>query len=196
MENLPTEFIPPAPEAAQPKPRSARLVVDMIETLLLALVLFLGINLVTARIRVDGSSMEPTLHHGDYVIVNRLAYKWAKPHRGDVIVFRFPRNPRQEYVKRILGLEGDEINITNGQVFVNGQLLEESYIAEAPRYSSSWRVPQDSLFVLGDNRNHSSDSHDWEYVPMENVIGKALVVYWPPPAWGLIAHITPKTTRE
>jgi signal peptidase I len=193
MDNLPVEVTPEAPEAEQPKTYSSRAVWDIFETLLLALVLFVGINLITARIRVDGSSMEPTLHNNEYVIVNRLAYKWAKPHRGDVIVFRFPRDPSQEYVKRVIGLPGDEVYITNGQVFVNGQLLNEPYIAEAPQYYGTWRVPQDSLFVLGDNRNHSSDSHDWEYVPMQNVIGKALIVYWPPSAWSLVGHVIPKT---
>jgi len=194
VDNLQTEFIPETPAAEQPKTRSSHVVLDVIETLLLALVLFVGINLITARIRVDGLSMEPTLHNGEYVLVNRLAYKWAKPRLGDVIVFRFPRNPRQEFIKRVIGLAGDEVYITNKQVFVNGQLLDEPYIAEAPQYFGTWRVPQNSLFVLGDNRNHSSDSQEWEYVPMQNVVGKALVVYWPPSAWGLIGHITPRTS--
>jgi len=191
LDNLPTEFTPETPFAEPAKTRSSRVVLDVIETLLLALVLFLGINLLTARIRVDGPSMKPTLHNGEYVIINRLAYKWAKPHWGDVIVFRFPRNPRQEYIKRVIGLPGDEVYITNKQVFVNGQLLNEPYIAEAPQYFGTWRVPENSLFVLGDNRNDSSDSHDWEFVPMQNVVGKALVVYWPPSAWDLVAHTNP-----
>jgi signal peptidase I len=194
LENLKTEFNPETPAAEPPKTRSSYVVWDVIETLLLALVLFLGINLITARIRVDGPSMQPTLHNGEYVIVNRLAYKWAKPRLGEVIIFRFPRNPRQEYIKRVIGVPGDEVYITNKQVFVNGQLLDEPYIADAPQYFGTWRVPQNSLFVLGDNRNDSSDSHDWEFVPMQNVIGKALVVYWPPSTWGLIAHINPKSS--
>jgi signal peptidase I len=164
---------------------------DMVETLLLAVALFLGINLITARIQVDGPSMKPTLHNGEYVIVNRLAYKWAKPRLGEVIVFRFPRDPRKEYIKRVIGVPGDEVYITNKQVFVNGKLLDEPYIAEAPQYYGTWRVPEDSLFVLGDNRNDSSDSHNWEFVPMRNMVGKALVVYWPPSAWGPIAHTNP-----
>jgi signal peptidase I len=191
LDNLPTEFIPETPAPQPAKNRSVRAVWDVIETLLLALVLFLGINLITARIRVDGPSMKPTFQNGEYVIVNRLAYRWAKPHLGEVIVFRFPRNPRQEYIKRVIGLPGDEVYITNKQVFVNGQLLDEPYIAEAPRYFGTWRVPENSLFVLGDNRNDSSDSHDWEFVPTKNVVGKALVVYWPPSAWSLVAHTNP-----
>jgi signal peptidase I len=194
LENLPTEASPETPAAEPPKTRSSHAVWDMIETLLLALVLFLGMNLITARIRVEGPSMKPTLHNGEYVLVNRLAYKWAKPHLGEVIVFRFPRNPSQEYIKRVIGVPGDEVYITNKQVFINGQLVDEPYIADAPQYYGTWRVPENSLFVLGDNRNDSSDSHDWEYVPMQNVVGKALVVYWPPLAWGLIAHTNPVTS--
>ena len=191
MENLPTESNLGAPAVEPPKTRSSRVVLDAIETLLLALVLFLGINLITARIRVDGPSMQPTLYNGEYVLVNRLAYKWAKPHLGEVIVFRFPRNPRQEYVKRVIGTQGDEVYIANEQVFVNGQLLDEPYIAAAPQDHGRWNVPDGSLFVLGDNRNDSSDSREWEFVPLENVVGKALVVYWPPSAWDLIAHPNP-----
>ena len=191
MENLPTESNLEAPAVEPPKTRSSRVVLDAIETLLLALVLFLGINLITARIRVDGPSMQPTLYNGEYVLVNRLAYKWAKPRLGEVVVFRYPRNPSQEYVKRVIGVPGDEIYIANRQVFVNGQLLDEPYIADAPQDNGRWIVPENSLFVLGDNRNDSSDSRDWDFVPMENMIGKALVVYWPPSAWGLIAHTNP-----
>jgi signal peptidase I len=191
VDNLPTEINPAAPVAEPPKARSTRAALDLIETLLLALVLFLGINLISARIRVDGPSMIPTLHNGEYVIVNRLAYKWAKPRLGDVIVFRFPRDPSQEYIKRVIGLPGDEVYITNQQVFVNGILLNEPYIAEEPEYFGRWRIPANSLFVLGDNRNDSSDSHDWEYVPMKNVIGKALFIYWPPSAISLLAHPNP-----
>ena len=191
MDNLPTDVNPATPAVEPPKTRTSRAVLDLVETLLLAVVLFLGINLITARIRVDGPSMNPTLHNGEYVIVNRLAYKWSKPRLGDVIVFRFPRDPTQEYIKRVIGLPGDEVYIANKQVFINGKLLDENYIAEPPDYFGRWRVPANSLFVLGDNRNDSSDSHDWEYVPMKNVIGKALVVYWPPSSMGLIAHVNP-----
>jgi signal peptidase I len=191
LENLPTESNPETPAVEISKKPSSHVVWDVLETVLLAVVLFLGINLVIARIRVDGPSMEPTLYSGEHVLVNRLAYKWAKPHRGEVIVFRFPRDPRVDYIKRVIGLPGDEVYITNQQVFVNGQLLDEPYIAEEPDYFGRWQVPENSLFVLGDNRNDSSDSHDWEFVPMQNVIGKALVVYWPPSAWGLIAHTNP-----
>jgi signal peptidase I len=168
-----------------------RFVLDVLETIVLSVLLFLAINTISARIRVDGFSMEPTLKNGEFVIVNKLAYTLGKPKIGDVIVFRYPRNPQEEYIKRVIGLPGDQVNIANGQVMVNGQTLKEPYIFSPPRYVSDWTVPPNSLFVLGDNRNNSSDSHNWGPVPMDNVIGKALFVYWPPAQWGLIAHPPP-----
>jgi signal peptidase I len=194
VENLPNEITPEPTPAEQPKTRSLRMVWDVVETLLIALVLFVGINLLTARIRVDGSSMEPNFFNNEYIIVNRLAYKWAKPHRGEVIVFRYPSNPKQDLIKRVIGLPGDVVYITTKQVFINGKLLDETYIADAPNYFGTWRVPENSLFVLGDNRNASYDSKDWGYVPMQNVVGKALMVYWPPTSWGLVRHIPPQTS--
>ena len=163
-----------------------RFLLDILETLVLSGILFLAINAISARIRVDGFSMEPTLRNGEFVIVNKLAYRFGKPSIGDVIVFHYPRDPAQEYIKRVIGLSGDQVKISNGQVMVNGQAITEPYIAAAPRYDSEWSVPESSLFVLGDNRNNSSDSHNWGPVPMENVVGKALFVYWPPTEWGLI----------
>jgi signal peptidase I len=165
-----------------------RFLLDVAETVILAAVLFLGINAISARIRVDGYSMEPTLHNGEFVIVNKLAYRLGSPDHGDVIVFRYPRDPTQEYIKRVIGLPGDLVNVNNGEVFVNGQRIDEPYVASAPRYQSEWTVPDGNLFVLGDNRNNSSDSHNWGPVPLENVIGRALFVYWPPQSWGAIAH--------
>ena len=175
----------PPPEG---KGRVIRGFLDVLETLIFSLLLFAAINALTARIRVDGMSMEPTLYSGEFVIVNRLAYRWADPKPGDIIVFRFPRNPEQEYIKRIIGLPGDAIVIENKQVMVNEIVLDEPYIASPPRYESTWTVPENSLFVLGDNRNNSSDSHNWGPVPLENVIGKAVFIYWPPAEWGPVTH--------
>jgi len=165
-----------------------RFLLDILETIALSALLFLAINAVSARIRVDGFSMEPTLRNGEFVIVNKLAYQLGEPDTGDVIVFHYPRDPEQEYIKRVIGLPGDQVEVNNGQVYVNGEQIQEPYIAAPPRYQSRWEVPESSLFVLGDNRNNSSDSHNWGPVPMENVIGKALFVYWPPDQWGLIKH--------
>jgi len=173
-------------EETEKKPGFFRFLLDLLETLALAAVLYLGINAVSARIRVDGSSMEPTLRTGEYVIVNKLAYKLGSPRIGDVVVFRYPRNPSQEYIKRIIGLPGDQVKITRGRVYVNGEMLDEPYLAYPPSYQGNWSVSDSQLFVLGDNRNNSSDSHNWGMVPMENVIGKAVLIYWPPANWGKI----------
>jgi signal peptidase I len=179
-------------ELSQPKEKRSgflRFLVDILETLVLSVVLFVSINMISARIRVDGASMEPTLVSGEYVIVNRLSYRLGSPQRGDIIVFHFPRDPKEEYIKRIIGLPGDEVEVKNGAVYVNGQLLNESYLKVKMDYLGTWSVPEGQLFVLGDNRNNSSDSHDWGTVPMDYVVGKAVLVYWPPPAWGLIDHV-------
>jgi len=181
-----------APEPSQREEKRSglmRFMVDVLETLVLSVVLFVSINLISARIRVDGASMEPTLVSGEYVIVNRLSYRLGNPRQGDIIVFHYPVNPEEEFIKRVIGLPGDQIEVKNGSVYVNGQILEENYLRARTNYLGTWTVPEGNLFVLGDNRNNSSDSHDWGTVPMEYVVGKAVLVYWPPPAWGLIDHV-------
>ncbi len=186
FQNYSTEIQPENQEAENEPSGLFRFFVDILETLILSVLLFVGINAISARIRVDGSSMEPSFHTGEFVIVNRLAYKFGLPEHGDVVVFHWPRDPSQEYIKRVIGLPGNQVKVVDGQVYVNDQVLVEPYIAAAPRYQGSWQVPADQVFVLGDNRNNSSDSHNWGAVPMENVIGKAIFVYWPPPEWGVV----------
>jgi signal peptidase I len=164
-----------------------RALVDIIETIILSVALFLGINMISARIRVESISMQPTLHAGNFVLVNKIAYKLGYPERGDVIVFRYPPDPEQvPYIKRIIGLPGDRVRIFDGKVSVNDQILVEPYIAATTHQGGEWTVPENALFVMGDNRNNSSDSRSWGMVPMENVIGKAEVVYWPPDKWGML----------
>ncbi len=152
---------------------------DLLETILLAAVLFVGINLVSVRIRVESISMEPTLIPGEFVIVNKLAYRFGEMHRGDVVVFYYPRDPSQRYIKRIIGLPGDEVTISGGRVFINGAPINEPYLNAPPTYMGTWQVPRDGIFVLGDNRNRSADSHVWGMVPLDYIIGKAVFVYWP-----------------
>jgi signal peptidase I len=165
-----------------------KFLLDVLETVGLSLVLFLGINAVSARIRVESISMQPTLYAGDYVIVNKIAYKLGTPERGDVIVFRFPPDPaREPYIKRVIGLPGDHLHIEDGKVYINGELLIEPYLRVQTERGGDWTVPEDSLFVMGDNRNNSSDSRAWGMVPEENIIGRALVIYWPPNQWGVLS---------
>lgn len=190
METL--QLDPPSeqPEVSNKDTGIVRFVVDILETLVLSVILFIGINAVSARIRVDGSSMEPTLHSGEFVIVNKLSYKFGDPTLGEIVVFHFPRDPEQEYIKRVIGLPGDQVIIDQGKVIVNNRLIDEPYIAANPAYDGTWIVPEGHLFVLGDNRNNSSDSHNWGTVPQEYVIGKAVFVYWPPGEWGKIEHVS------
>lgn len=185
-EVLPTSTV--TDEEQEEKSSFWKEILDLFQTILIALLLYLAINAVSARIRVDGSSMEPTLHNGEFVMVSRLSYWWGEPQIGDVIVFKFPPDPEKEYIKRVIGLPGDSVKITGGVVYVNGEKLEEPYVAYHTSYSGQWQVPEGHLFVLGDNRNNSSDSHSWGTVPIENVVGKAIFIYWPPSEWGTIPH--------
>jgi len=191
IENYPPEITPETlveenDATEEQKSGFFRFLIDVLETLVLSVLLFLAINAISARIRVDGSSMEPSLQSGEFVIVNRLAYKLGEPESGDVVVFHFPGDPGQEYIKRLIGLPGDAVRVSSGTVYINDQALDEPYIAANPRYQGSWNVPENHIFVLGDNRNNSSDSHNWGSVPMENVIGEAFFIYWPPTDWGKI----------
>lgn len=194
MESLQT------PQTGQGNPASGesdqpadwkRAAFDIIETLILAAVLYFGINAVSARVRVDGFSMNPSLANGEYILVNKLAYRLGEPARGDIVVFSFPLDPEQDLIKRVIGLPGETVMVQNGQVSVNGVLIDEPYIAASPLYNGTWVVTEDQLFVLGDNRNESKDSHEWGLLPMENIIGKAVLIYWPPPKWEVIDHVEP-----
>jgi signal peptidase I len=190
LEQFHTDMIPESPPADSRRPGFLRFLLDVVETLILSVILFAAINAVSARIRVDGASMEPTLKSGEFVIVNKLAYMLGKPQVGDVIVFHYPRDPSQEYIKRVIGLPGDQVSVREGQVYLNDQPLEEDYIAASPVYEYTQDVPEEALFVLGDNRNNSSDSHNWGAVPLDYVVGKALFVYWPPTEWGMLEQPT------
>lgn len=188
MDNIDSQVVANAPEAQNRWRILLRMAADFVETIALAVLIFLGINGISARIRVDGTSMEPNLHTGEYVVVNKFAYRFGQPYLGDVIVFHFPGNPGQEYIKRVIGVPGDLVQVEQGQVYVNGAPIQEPYIAAQPNYQGSWTVPANSLFVLGDNRNNSSDSHSWGMVPYSYVVGKAVFIYWPLNQWGTLSR--------
>jgi signal peptidase I len=190
-DNADFEHAPPewgAPISPKPPNRFLQFMGEMLQTLLVAGLLFLGVNLITARIRVEGISMEPNLHEGQFVVVNRLAYRWAEPQRGDIIVFRFPLNPKRRFIKRVIGLPGDTLVVRSGQVLINGEVIYEPYLSITPRYNGEWIVGPDEVFVLGDNRNNSSDSQNWGALPLDEIIGRAVFVYWPPTEVGTIPH--------
>lgn len=161
---------------------------DILETIVLAIALFVIINIVSSRIKVESISMQPTLYAGNFVLVNKVAYKIGEPERGDIIVFRYPPAPNETpYIKRVIGLPGDVISIDGGNVYVNGYQLIEPYLMANTSRGGEWTVPAGNLFVMGDNRNNSSDSRMWGFVPLGNVIGKAEVVYWPPEKWTMLS---------
>jgi signal peptidase I len=183
---------PPLDWGAKPSPRGGNrllsLLGEVLQTVLIALGLFLVVNLVTARIRVEGNSMEPSLHDGEFVVVNRLSLAWEDPSRGDIVVFHFPLDPTRRYIKRVIGVPGDSVSVQEGEVFINGIKLDEPYIAAPPLYTGEWAVGDGEVFVLGDNRNESSDSQNWGNLSQNAIIGKAVLVYWPPTEIGLIPH--------
>lgn len=183
---------PPLDWGAKTSPRGGNrllsLLGEVLQTVLIALGLFLVVNLVTARIRVEGNSMEPSLHDGEFVVVNRLSLAWEDPSRGDIVVFHFPLDPTRRYIKRVIGVPGDSVSVQDGEVFINGIKLEEPYIAAPPLYVGDWMVGEGEVFVLGDNRNESSDSQNWGNLSQNAIIGKAVLVYWPPTEIGLIPH--------
>jgi signal peptidase I len=189
----------------EPRRRLKRVVWELTQTLVLAALIFLLVRAVAQNFRVEGPSMEPGLHNGQYLLVNKAVYfklnlgtlsKYVPfidaedgeevflfhgPQRGDVIVFRYPKDPDRDFIKRVIGVPGDTIKIDEqGTVFVNGEALDEKYISDSsPRPLEEQVVPPDSYFVLGDNRPNSSDSRNWGFVPEENIIGKAMLSYWP-----------------
>jgi signal peptidase I len=161
---------------------------EVIETILLTIIIFLVLNVTTGRFQVRGSSMEPTLHNGQYLVIGKVVYWIHPPERGDVIVFQPPQNPGEDYIKRVVGLPGEQVEIRDGAVWVDGVRLEEPYVTSLGPYSNTWTLGDGEYFVLGDNRANSSDSHTWGTLPEENIVGKAWLCYWPPEEWSLVAH--------
>lgn len=159
------------------------LIYEWVPTIGLALALALVLKtFVVASFYIPSGSMEHTLQKGDLLIADKLSYKLLQhdPHRGDIMIFRYPKDPRKDYIKRVIGLPGDTVRVFDGLVYVNGEALQEDYIAETPdtNYPDTV-VPEDSYFVMGDNRRHSSDSRVWGFVPRANIEGRALFVFWP-----------------
>ncbi|HVC35743.1 MAG TPA: signal peptidase I [Chloroflexota bacterium] len=182
---------------------------DIFETLLLTVVIFLIVQSIVKNFKVEGTSMEPTLHNNEFLLVDKAVF-WSVntaaaqrvvpsaapsegtnrvfvfhgPQRGNIIVFEYPRDTSRDFIKRVIGLPGDTVEIHDQHVYVNGRALAEPYIMAAPDYSmAAVTVPPGQYFVLGDNRNDSSDSHVWGTVPFDDIIGEALVSYWPLGDW-------------
>ena len=193
--------------------RVRRVAWELVQTLVLAALIFLMVRGVAQNFRVEGPSMEPGLHNGQYLLVNKAVYfkldlgelskyipfidggdhssrfLFHGPERGDVIVFRYPRDPSRDFIKRIIGVPGDTVSITDGVVTVNGAVIDEPYINTGANSDLDPKVvPEGSYFVLGDNRPNSSDSRNWGFVPEENIIGKAMFSYWPLSEFGGVGN--------
>lgn len=133
-------------------------------------------------VKVEGTSMMPGLDDQERIFINKFVYHWESVERGDVVVFRYPHDPHKSYIKRIIGMPGDDVKIDSGRVYVNGSVLEEPYVLDYYRDDRSYPeiiVPPNSFFVLGDHRNLSSDSRDFGPIPERTIYGKAVFVYWP-----------------
>lgn len=207
-------------EATRPEKKQGSMVREIVETLLLALIIFVAVRAVVLNFRVDGLSMTPSLQNSEMLLVNRNAYAhfdaWSlvdwlplvehaeasevypfdPPRRGDIIVFNPPvSNESQPYIKRVIGLPGETVEIRAGGVYIDGNRLDEPYLngAETPCASQPacgpFMVPQDSVFVLGDNRDNSTDSPDFGPVSLDRIIGKAWLSYWPLDRMGTMPHL-------
>jgi signal peptidase I len=167
---------------------------EVVETILLAAIIWLAVNTATARFVVEGPSMEPNFHTGEFVLVSRMTYwkVFGEPQRGDVVVLHPPNKPNEEFIKRVVGLPGDTIEVREGQVYVNGALLEEPYIAITTSNTGVWTIGEDQYFVMGDNRRNSEDSRTWgqNQLQREMIVGKAWLIYWPPRDWQIVPHQT------
>lgn len=140
---------------------------------------------------IKGSSMNPNFVDNEYVITDKISFRFKEPERGDVIVFKLPINQDIDYINRIIGLPGESIKIANGKVYINEQSLNEPYLEKTTESikesfieeGKNINIPKDYYFVMGDNRPHSSDSREWGFVPKSNIIGKVIFCYWPLNRW-------------
>ncbi len=160
------------------------------ESIALIAIIYTLVNLASARFIVEGQSMYPNFDSDQFILVSRVNYMLGDPQRGQIVVFQYPNDPEQDYIKRVIGVPGDVVEIRETQVYVNGTALNEPYINEPCTPVScpnkTWTLGGDEFFVMGDNRNHSSDSRAFGPVARHFLIGEALVRYWPPTAWGII----------
>lgn len=179
-------------------------VMDILETVVFVGSMFIVVYLfILTPNQVKGASMEPTFHTSEYILTSRITYKFRKMQRGDVVVFKSPKNPDIEYIKRIIGMPGDVVTITDGVVTVNDNLLSEQYIAATTnlweggcvKNGEPYSVPDGEVFVMGDNRPRSSDSREFCSIPIQSLIGQVFYRYFPADKIGIISNPLPKTIR-
>ena len=157
---------------------------------IIPIVVLIVLLLVTVKpFPVIGDSMEPTLHWGQWLLTNKIAYHSHEPERGDIIIFHPLYNPKVDIIKRLIALPDDTVEVRDGVVYVNDLSLDEPYVKEPPTYIFfRMIVPENEYFVLGDNRNDAFDSHVGWTLPRQSIVGKAWLSIWPPSQWGLVAH--------
>jgi signal peptidase I len=176
----------------QPESRGRSALREFAETIIFTLLIYVLVrHFLFENYRVVGFSMTPTLENDQFLVVNKLDYRLHDPQRGDIIVLRDPRDGDRKLIKRLIGLPGETVEIRRGQVYIEGQELDEPYITTPSQYSlAPTLIPTKQYFVLGDNRNNSSDSHNWGTLSGDKIVGKAWLSYWPPHLWGVVPHET------
>jgi signal peptidase I len=161
-----------------------RLVRDGLEAGIMAVVLFALLQATVQNTVVEGQSMQPNLTDGQRLLVNKVAYRFGEPVRGDIVVIRSPRGTSEKLIKRVVGMPGETIELSNGRVYINSQLLDEYYHPTVGmRPFPPTRVPPGHYFLLGDNRDHSGDSRVWGAAPRDLIIGRVWLSVWPPESW-------------
>lgn len=192
--DLETFSASPIPEKTFPE-KLKDYFIEFFETIVVIGAIFALIYLFVAQFhKVSGYSMVPTFHDGDFLVTEKVSYRLGTPRRGDIIVLKNPRNESQDFIKRIIAVPGDILKVEGNSVFVNGQLLNESYLPPGtPTPARAFlkeglpvKVGTQEYFVFGDNREHSSDSRDWGSVTRKEIVGKAFFRYWPPGSIGLV----------
>ena len=161
---------------------------ELLESVIPALVIVLVVNVFLAQAtRVEGQSMEPNLHNNERLIIEKISYRFVEPKRGDVIVLRRPGRSTEPLIKRVVGLPGETVETRNGRVYINGKVLDEPYLNQQTWGDMPPRlVPEEHVFVLGDNRRASNDSRAFGTVAYDDIVGRAWLRYWPPHDAGLM----------
>ncbi len=176
---------------AQAQPSTWTMVRELVETVVLSLIIFLLIRQVIQNYRIENHSMEPNFYEGQFVLVNKLAYRLGSPARGDVVVFHNPRNTNEDYIKRIIGLPGDTVEIRDAVIYINGQRLVEDFTHNpipVGEYMPPVTIGENQLFVMGDNRPNSSDSRVFGAISQDLAVGKAWLRIWPLNLFGVVEH--------
>ena len=180
---------PPAEAPATSGPQHPNLLRDLIETMVLVAIAFLVVNALIGRFRIEQVSMQPNLHEGEYVIVDKVSYALRQPERGEIVVLKNPNPGQPDLIKRVIGLPGETIDVRGGQAYVNGQPLTEPYIRQ-PMASDfpATQLQAGQYFVMGDNRNNSEDSRIFGARPAGDIVGRAWIIYWPPSDWQILSR--------